>query len=354
MAGFKKVAVLGLGTVGSLVGVLLKEAGFSVSGYDQAPKDDLGFAAKKLDVSNASALEKELASAEAVVSCLPYALNIKVAEIAHKLGIHYFDLTEDVKVTRRVKELSKTAKAAMAPQCGLAPGIVGIVAAHLAKDFKTPLRKITLRVGALPLHPQGQLGYAINWSPNGLINQCLNPCEVIRNGKAMEVPPLEDLEDIRIDGLHLEAFTTSGGLGTMTETWLGKVDELNYKTMRYPGHCKAMRLIMHELRLGKDRELLGKILGNALPPSDEDVVFLHSAVEGEKDGQLQSVSYVRRWPAIGIAGKRWKAISWTTAASVCAVVEMIAKGDLPSKGFIAQESIPFDKYLKTKSGKHFK
>jgi saccharopine dehydrogenase (NAD+, L-lysine-forming) len=348
-SALKKVAVLGLGKVGSLVGTLLTRSGFTVTGFDAIPPAGLTFDTRTLDVANLAALKPMLAGLDAVISCLPFHLNVGVARIAHDNGMHYFDLTEDVPTTKAIMELSATAKGVMAPQCGLAPGFIGIVGADLAGHFDV-LRSIELRVGALPQHPRGKLGYALNWSPEGVINEYINDCEVIRNGKPQMVPALEGLEMILVHGLVLEAFTTSGGLGTMCETYFGKVQELNYKTMRYPGHCELMRFLLNELYLRDERELANRLLKNALPAVDEDVVFVHAAVEGQKDGRLSREEYVRAYPAMELEGRNWRAISWTTAASLCAVVEMVAGGSLPGRGFIKQEDIPFDKFLATHNG----
>jgi saccharopine dehydrogenase-like NADP-dependent oxidoreductase len=344
-----RVALMGLGKVGSLVGTLLTRSGFSVTGYDMQPGTGLPFATEALNVGDAASIKRALDGKDAVISCLPFHLNVELARTAHANGQHYFDLTEDVPTTKAILEMSKTSKGVMAPQCGLAPGFIGIVGADLAKRFEK-LRSIELRVGALPQHPRGKLGYALNWSPEGVINEYINDCEVIRNGHPQMVPALEGLEMILVNGLMLESFTTSGGLGTMCETYFGKVDELNYKTMRYPGHCELMRFLLNELYLRNDRETAGKLLKNALPAVEEDVVFVHAAVEGQKDGRLHREEFVRAYPAMHLEGRSWRAISWTTAASLCAVVEMVRDGSLPGRGFIKQEEVPFDKFLATKNG----
>ena len=164
---------------------------------------------------------------------------------------------------------------------------------------------------------------------------------------------MEDLETIVIDGVQLEAFTTSGGLGTMCETFEGKVFKLDYKTIRYPGHCKLMRFFFNELYMRKKRGLSGEILVNAKPPVEEDVVYVHAAVEGWKNGKLKRKEFVRSYYPRGIAGRTWKAISWTTAASACAVVEMVARGKLPDRGFLKQESTPLDIFLNSPTGSFF-
>ncbi len=346
---FQRVLVLGLGKVGSLVATLLKESDFEVTGVDAAPRPELPFKTLGLDLRDGAAFARLLGEFDAVVSCLPFHLNIPLAHAAHAAGLHYFDLTEDVPTTHAILDLAKTSKGLMAPQCGLAPGFIGIVGAHLAQEFEA-LRSIELKVGALPKHPRGSLGYAFNWSPEGVINEYINDCEVIRMGHRQLVPALEGMEIITINGVQLEAATTSGGLGTMCETFEGRVQELHYKTMRYLGHFERMKFLLEELHLRDDRELVGRILKNALPAVDEDYVFIHAAVEGWKQGVLARSEFVRAYPQMEVAGRSWRAISWTTAASLCAVIEMVRAGTLPQQGFLKQEDIPFQAFLQTKNG----
>ncbi len=277
----------------------------------------------------------------------------RLARAAHPAGIHYFDLTEDVPTTKFIIELSKTARGLMAPQCGLAPGFVGIVGASLADGFDR-CRSIRMRVGALPQHPTGLLGYAFNWSPEGVVNEYLNDCEVIEGGVRKLVSPMEWHETIYVEGVKLEAFTTSGGLGTMCDTLLGKVENLDYKTMRYPGHVELMNFFFHELLMRDQRKLAGEILTNAKPPVDDDVVYVHVAAEGTETASLRRKEFVRAYYPIEVAGARRTAIAWTTSASVVAVIEMVRDGLLPSTGFLHQEHIPLDMFLQTPTGSLFK
>lgn len=345
---FTKIAVLGLGKVGHLAAELLVEAGFEVTGID-AREVKAPFQTRAVDLKDTGGLAEVLKGQDAILSCLPYHLNIGVSTVAHKLGLHYFDLTEDVPTTKHIRELAKTSKGLMAPQCGLAPGFVGIVGAHLADQFDK-VRSIRLRVGALPQNPTGLLGYAFNWSPEGVVNEYLNDCEVIEEGIQKTVSAMEWLETIYIDGMQLEAFTTSGGLGTMTETYADKIENLDYKTMRYPGHVKLMNFFFHELLMRENRAEAGRILTNAKPPVDEDVVYVHVAAEGWQNGQLRRKEFVRAYYPIEIGGKSRTAIAWTTSASVVGVIEMVRAGKLPQQGFLKQEEIPLDAYLETKTG----
>ena len=350
----KNIAVLGLGKVGSLAAVLLDQSGFTVTGHDIAANpSDFSFPVKPTDLADKAALAAEFKTVDAVLSCLPYHLNIGVAQAAHDAGVHYFDLTEDVPTTNAIIEMSKTSKGLMAPQCGLAPGFVGIVGADLIAKFET-CRSCRMRVGALPQHPTGLMGYAFNWSSEGVVNEYLNDCEVIEGGVKKLVSPMEWLEKIHIDGLQLEAFTTSGGLGTMCDTYLGRVENLDYKTMRYPGHMKLMNFFFHELLMRDRRKEAGEVLVKAKPPVSEDIVYVHVAAEGMMNGKLSREEFVRGYKPIVIAGKQRTAISWTTASSVVAVIEMVRDGTLQNSGFLKQEDIPLPAFLNTSTGAHYK
>jgi len=350
----KEILILGLGKVGSLVGTLLSK-NFSVTGIDQKEPHynyKLPYKTIKADVSNSEKMYLIMKDYDAVVSALPFFMNRGIAKIAHDLSMHYFDLTEDVETTKYIQELSKSSEKVMAPQCGLAPGLIGIIGSELTKSFDE-LRDIELRVGALPRYPNGQLAYSFTWSPHGVINEYLNDAEVIQNGIKKTVPSLDGFEHINIEGQEFEAFTTSGGLGTMCDTFEGKLDTLNYKTIRYPGHGKLMRFLMYELILKNDKDQLEKILSNAKPPVDDDVVYVYAVVEGWKKKKISRSEFFKAYYPLKIQGKKWRAISWTTAASVVGVIEMVASGKIPSKGFIKQEEIAYSEFLKTECGKLF-
>lgn len=345
----KSIGVLGLGKVGSLVATLLSSK-YEVVGMDQTKSDEkFSFEVKIGDVSKDETIREFLKDKEAIVSCLPYFLNIKIAQTAAEMGVHYFDLTEDVPTLNAIREMAKTSSSVMAPQCGLAPGFIGILGAGLYNQF-SEIRSVKLRVGALPLHPMGQLGYSFTWSADGVINEYLNDAEVIHNGERKMVSSLDDVESININGRQYEAFSTSGGLGTMCETLDGKVDTLNYKTMRYPGHRDGMKLLLYDLQLKNDRQLTKEILTNALPLVDDDIILVYAAVEGKIDGQLRRKEFSESYRNIVLDGKDWRAISWTTACSISAVVDLVSEGKLQNKGFIKQEEIPLELFLESHYG----
>jgi len=349
----EKIAVLGLGNVGLLAARLLHESGYEVTGVDsRSPRQPQAFTVRNADLTSEEGLAAATRGQDGVLSCLPYKLNQRVAMVAHANGMHYFDLTEDVPTTRAIIELAKTARGLMAPQCGLAPGFVGIVGAHLAAVFDR-CRTLRMRVGALPQHPSGLLGYAFNWSPEGVVNEYLNDAEVIEDGVRKTVSSMEWIEPIYVDGVQLEAFTTSGGLGTICETYQGRIANIDYKTLRYPGHAKIMNFFFHELLMRERRDLAGELLTHAKPPVDDDIVYLHVSAEGLIGDRLQRREFVRAYRPIQLAGGMQRAIAWTTSSSVVAVIELVRDGVLPQRGFLKQEEIPFAPFIATRTGRLF-
>lgn len=351
----KKPLVIGAGGVGGLVARLLSESGMEVTAMDREERKlPKGIKFIRGDVTSHEKLAKSFVGHDAVISCLPYHLTLTVARAAHQAGNHYFDATEDVETTREICQLAESAQAVMIPQNGLAPGFIGIAGAHIANQFdKGKIRYIKLRVGALPQHPIGSLGYAGNWSLEGLVHEYIAECDIIEGGKKKKVPALKHAEIIRIDGVEYEAFTTSGGLGTMTETYAGEVEDLDYKSIRYPGHLAGMKLLIEEMRFKDDEAGLVKRIANALPPDEQDRVLIHASVQGKINGKLQTKELVADYKPIKIGGKMRTAIAWTTSASIVAVVELVSKNVLAQKGFVKQEEIPLGEFLKTQTGKFY-
>ena len=349
----QKIAVLGLGKVGTLAAKLLHHCGFDVTGFDnRTPQEALPFAVQGANLVSDDGVRAATQGFDAVLSCLPYRINQRIATAAHARGMHYFDLTEDVPTTHAIINLSKTARGLMAPQCGLAPGFVGIVGAAQVAPFEE-CRSLRLRVGALPQNPTGLMGYAFNWSPEGVVNEYLNDCEVIEGGVRKMVSSMEWHETLYVEGVMLEAFTTSGGLGTICETFHGKIANVDYKTMRYPGHMRLMNFFFHELLMRERRELAGEILTNAKPPVNDDIVYVHVSAEGMLDARLQRQEFVRAYRPIELVGGVQTAIAWTTSASAVAVIELVRDRVLPRQGFLKQEEIPLSKFLTTTTGRLF-
>lgn len=359
-----RVLVLGAGKIGALISGLLADSGdYQVDLADvngaaarsvAAAHGLAHLAAYEVDASDPKALAAQLEAhpVDAVISSLPYYCNVNVAAAARSAGIHYFDLTEDVEVTRRVREIAAGASTALVPQCGLAPGFVSIAASELMGHFDR-LRSAKLRVGALPQHPNNVLKYSLTWSTEGLINEYGNPCVAVRDGRMVEVAPLEGLEEIEIDGKPYEAFNTSGGLGSLAETWAGRCEQMDYKTMRYPGHCERMRLLMNDLKLNEDRATLKRILENAVPQTLQDVVIIYVAVTGWQSGELREESYVSRIYPQEIVGRLWSAIQVTTAAGVTSVVDTVLSDPAAYRGFVAQERFRLPRILANRFGRWY-
>lgn len=360
----RKIMILGAGRVGRLITCLLK----GTNAYDvillDANADHLeaslfGNLSNSIerticDVTDQAALRDQLKhhQVNAVVSCLPYFCNPQVAEVARELSIAYFDLTEDIKVTERVFELAESSDQPFVPQCGLAPGFVSIAANALMQDFDS-LDAAFLRVGALPVYPNNVLKYSLSWSTDGLINEYGNTCYGIFQGKAVELQPLEGLETLQIDGLLYEAFNTSGGLGSLGQTYFGKINTMNYKSLRYPGHCESMRFLMNDLKLNEDRPTLKRILESAIPSTQDDVVVIYIAVRGYQQKRLTEKTYVKKiYPKI-IADLLWTAIQVTTASSACAVIDEVLSNPNKYKGFVKQEAFDLKTFLGNRFGKIF-
>jgi saccharopine dehydrogenase-like NADP-dependent oxidoreductase len=235
------------------------------------------------------------------------------------------------------------------PQCGLAPGFIGIVAHHLALQFEE-IHDVKMRVGALPAFPTNSLKYNLTWSVDGLINEYCHPCEAIRDGARIELLPLEGLEHFSLDGVEYEAFNTSGGLGTLCETLEGRVRTLDYKSVRYPGHCALMKILLEELQLKSDQAGLKEILRRSIPTTMQDVVLVFVTVSGLRDGQLVQEVFARKVFADRSEGGRSSAIQITTAAGICAAVDLFRERRLPQRGFLRQEQIGLPEFLANRFG----
>jgi saccharopine dehydrogenase-like NADP-dependent oxidoreductase len=352
-----KIALLGAGHIGQTIAALLTGCGdyaVTVMDRDEAALARLAarvprLRTRHLDGTDAVALVPALDGHEAVVNALPYHLASTTAQAAVAARCHYFDLTEDVAATREIRRLAESAPTALMPQCGLAPGFVGIVAHHLAQGFDE-VHDVKMRVGALPVFPTNALKYNLTWSVDGLVNEYCHPCEAIHDGQAIELLPLEGLEHFSLDGTEYEAFNTSGGLGTLCETLTGRVRTLDYKSVRYPGHRTMMRLLLEDLRLRDDPETLKALLRRAVPATMQDVVLVFVTASGLRAGSLVQEVFARKIFADRSAEQPLSAIQITTAAGLCAAVDLFRQGRLPRRGFIRQEQVALPDFLANRFG----
>ena len=355
----KRVVVLGAGKIGSTIADLLAGCGdYEVVVADasetalQRIETTAPVTRRQVSVEDEPALLDLLAGTFAVVSAAPHDVTARIASAARQADAHYLDLTEDVASTQIVKGLAEGAATAFIPQCGLAPGFISIVAHDLITRFDS-LLDVKMGVGALPQFPSNALNYNLTWSTDGLINEYCQPCEAIVGGVLRQIQPLEDLEQFALDGVVYEAFNTSGGLGTLGDTLAGRVRNLSYRTIRYPGHAAIMKALLHDLRLCERREVLKDILENALPATYQDVVIVYASVSGARGGRLEQETFAQKIYAGRLQGRLRSAIQITTASAICAVLDLLAQGALPQHGFVRQEQIALDAFLANRFGRAF-
>jgi saccharopine dehydrogenase-like NADP-dependent oxidoreductase len=355
------VLLLGAGKIGRMIARFLMDSGdydLLVADVNDAALERVakltGAATARVDASQSTELAAALRDMQTVISALSFHHNPTVAQAALDAGASYFDLTEDVATSDIVAAIAARAAAGQIfmPQCGLAPGFISIVAHDLIKWFER-VETVRMRVGALPQFPTGELKYNLTWSTDGLINEYCNPCEAIHAGKRIDLLPLEGLEHFSLDGVHYEAFNTSGGLGTLADTLAGKVRELNYKTVRYLGHRDQMKLLVDELRLSEHRDELKQILERAVPVTFQDVVVTFCTVTGWRKRLLVQKSDARKIYHQQIGDESWSAIQITTAAGVCAVLDLFVAGRLPQRGLVLQEQVPLAEFLANRFGQYY-
>ena len=357
-----RVLLLGAGKIGRMIAKLLSHAGdydVVVGDLNEQALDRIrrqsGVTTVNVDARHHTALAERMQDRDTVISALDFRSNPPVAAAAVAGGLHYFDLTEDVDTTRRVREIARAARPGrvVMPQCGLAPGFISIVASRLTKALEV-IDTVQMRVGALPQFPSNALKYNLTWSTDGLINEYCNPCEAIHDGQRIDVLPLEGLETFSMNGVRYEAFNTSGGLGTLCETLDGRVRELNYKTIRYPGHRDLVTFLVNDLVLSRRRDVLKDILEQAIPVTFQDLVVTFCTVTGQRNHQLVQVSDARTIYSRLIDGEAWSAIQITTAAGVCAALDLAVHGRIPHDGFVRQEEIDYDEFLENRFGRHYR
>ena len=353
------IAIIGAGEIGSMIAELLAACGsydVTVLDRDAGQLDRLRTTRpvqrRLVDIEDPQALAAAVSGHAAVLNAGPFQLTTRIATAAKAAHAHYLDLTEDVASTRIVRGLAEGAPTAFVPQCGLAPGFITIVAHDLASRFDS-LGDIRMRVGALPQYPTNALGYNLTWSTDGVINEYCEPCEAIVDGRLTHTMPLEELETFLLDGIPYEAFNTSGGLGSLCETLAGKVRNLNYRTIRYPGHAAIMRTLLHDLGLRDRRPLLKDILETAIPATIQDVVIVFVTVTGRRDGRLMQESYANHIGYAEIGGILRSAIQITTAAGICAALDLLLGGSLPRAGLIRQEQIALPAFLANRFGRYY-
>jgi len=287
---------------------------------------------------------------DSVISCVNYWYNEWLSKAAIETGANFCDLGGNNYVVDKQLALDADAKAAginIIPDCGLAPGMVSILAMHGAKQFDK-LDEIHIRVGGLPQAPQPPLDYQLVFSVEGLINEYVEVARCIRRGKITEVPSMTEIESLSFEGFAepLEAFQTSGGTSTLPDTFLGKIKELDYKTIRYTGHCdkfKAMidlglcssEEMIHEERAITPRRVFADLLEKHLPADGPDYVLVRLEFVGMKGAEQKRLRYDivdKQDETTGLS-----AMMRTTAFPASIIAQMMASGDVLERGATPQE-----------------
>lgn len=324
----KKLAILGLGHIGSHVFSTLKaDDRFNVSGYDISSGHDL---------MDPDVLRAIVSDVDGVLASTPYYLNKPIAAACAAAGVDYFDLTESVDVTDYVKSLGGSSK--FVTQCGLAPGMVSIIAGELARRLSR-VESIQIRVGALPVNANNHLGYYRTWNTEGLINEYIHPCPAVVEGRLTNLQPLADTEVVTMGGKTFEAANTSGGIGSLAESYAGRARSVNYKTLRWPGHWSHIKFLAEDLGLAKNFRTYVDLFNKHLPSTTADAIYILINVEGYTDGGSRVVEqYSKEIHATpGTTG-----IQASTAGGVMAVLDAWNSGALDGlDGWVKQEELDY-------------
>jgi len=305
--------------------------------------------AGRLDAGDEESVAETLSGYDAAVSCVTYRFNPGLTRAAVKAGCHLVDLGGNNDVVKAQLEMDNEAREAgviVIPDCGLAPGMVSIMVADGVARMDS-VSSVKIRVGGLPQAPRRPLNYQIVFSSEGLINEYWEPCVILENGQKKIVNPMTGLEQLEFDGIgELEAFFTSGGSSTLPDSFAGKIDFLDYKTIRYPGHCLQFRTML-ELGLAsrkilqvdgqsvEPRQVFKAVLENALSFNDPDMVLVRVTVEGQKD----KAPAVRTYEIVDRQDSRTglTAMMRTTAFPAAIIAWMAASGKITERGVKPQE-----------------
>jgi len=282
-----------------------------------------------------------------------------LAQAAIEARANFCDLGGNNQVVDAELALDTEARSAgirIIPDCGLAPGMVSVLAAHGARRFQH-LKAMHIRVGGLPQKPRPPLNYQIVFSIDGLINEYIEPARILRGGRIFEVESMTEVETVEFPPPYgrLEAFHTSGGTSTLPESFRGKVETLDYKTIRYPGHCQQFKLLLDLGLAGSNpvriddaevipRNVLRELLAQKVPSDGPDVVLVRVEFSGICDGRQTTLVYdiIDCYDAeTGLS-----AMMRTTAFPASIVAQMMASGDIPNPGAVPQERcVPTDKFI---------
>lgn len=288
-----------------------------------------------------SALAQHLADVDAViVAGDAWPGPVGVARLAGKAGCHYLDIAESPASAAAIADIAGAAGAerCFAPGCGLAPGYVtALVAEHVRRIG--PAGRLTAHVGVLPARRTNRLGYGNLWGVDGLLVEYTGRCLALRDGQRVTLDPLDECESVTIAGERFESFTTAGSLDGVIEHCAGRVRDLVFKTLRYPGHLDYLRFLLDDLGLAGKRDQLRTLLMNGLPVIEEDRILI--AFDVQPGAGMPTERYEQTIQASRTADGGWQSATLAaTTAHVCAVADLLRGGGLRAAGFLPQGSVP--------------
>ena len=315
--------------------------------------------AETVDAADRKQLKVLFAKVDTVASEVSYKLNLLHTEVAIATGTHLCDLGGNLKVVEKQLKLHAKAKDAgvtVIPDCGLAPGLANVLA-RAGIDYLTSTDSVKIRVGGLQQEPRPPLNYSLIFAVEGLVNEYIEPCMVLRDGQITFEDPLIGFEQVEFPEPYgkLEAFNTSGGSSTLPLTYEGKVTNLDYKTIRYPGHGHKMWCLMKlgfmdskEQDFGgvkvAPRTVLEKLLEENLPPTGKDVTLLRVTVEGWKGTESRKIEYELVVLFDDKAGLT--SMMRTTSFTASTAATMMADGTISDRGVLPPEkAIPPESFI---------
>lgn len=343
------ICLFGYGLIGRTIDAYLRDLHiYNVDVFDKN-KINLNAKNKPINLDNADEVTKLIKGYDAVVAATPYQVNAFIANCAGLAGVPYFDLTEDVATTKTIAAMRTHYGSIFIPQCGLAPGAIGIITRDLIKGFEK-IDEIKMRVGALPITTSNQMRYYLSWSSEGLVNEYYEPCPAIVNGHYELLDPLEGYETLLLDGCEYEAFNTSGGVGEWVDNIrIGgdPIKKLTYKTIRYKGHRNQILFLKEDLGLTKEKMI--DIFNAQVPHNENDVVLIFSEVIGISGGKRVRKSYFKK--IYGDSGV--SAIQKTTAAGVVSVIHNFFSLNGSKYAFESNEGLDYSNFITNKYGAIF-
>ncbi len=312
-----------------------------------------------LDVREEPAVSRVMREHDAVMSAIPYYFNHPLARLAVEAGVHFCDLGGNTEIVREQQTLDAAARAkglSIVPDCGLAPGMVNILAAEGIRRVEN-VDSVKMFVGGLPRHPEPPLNYKVVYSLEGALDYYTTPSWVVRNGKPVQVDALSDLESVEFQELGtLEAFHTGGGISTMPWNDWGGVQSMEYKTLRYPGHATIMRAIrelglldvepvtVNDLEVSPRDVFIAVADPKLRNPDSEDVVALKVVVTGTTDSV--PVTAIFELLDFADAETEMSAMMRTTGFSLSITGQMQVDGRISAHGVrTGYEATPYRDYV---------